>query len=146
MTGSDTRPHSSKVSGVTQAELKCLLAILKLSEEEGRAATNKIAGELQVKPPTVCRVLDQLLAAQLITKEPYGKVELTLLGKRKACQLRSRVNALQTAVVRQLNLNAEAALHTALFIACSLDENSQKQMITHARDSMNAINLREVIM
>jgi len=114
---------------VTRAELRCLLVILSQSEKWSYAATNMIAAELEVKPPTVCKLLNHMIDKQLVLKAPYGKVTLTTRGMQMARLVKNRVSALQDSVARQLRLNDSASLQTALFIACHLDEENQQRVL-----------------
>ena len=116
----------------TPATLRCLLAILKLSQEKRQVASRSIAQVLHVKPPSICRILEILQQDGMIRKEPYGKVELTPKGIQTAAAWRGRIRRLQIVMMRQLGLGGEESLQAALYFATSMEEQSQLNMIAHA--------------
>lgn len=125
-------PQPPVTAGLTLSGLRCLLAIWQLSQENPQISSRQIAAVMQVKPPTVCRLLDPLIEQGLIKKEPYGKVELTLLGKQTAMGRQRRVNQLHRISMKRLGLDHRAALQAALFFASSMDEANQQAMLRSA--------------
>lgn len=71
---------------LSYTEENYLKAIYHLCEESAAAqtATNSIAVYIQLKPATVTDMLRKLRAKKLINYKPYGKVQLTAEGKKRA--------------------------------------------------------------
>ena len=64
--------------------IRCLLAVLALSESFDVVASKDVAQLLGVKRPTIHRSLEMLQQKGLIHKEPYGDIHLTDDGMRMA--------------------------------------------------------------
>ena len=71
---------------LSYTEENYLKAIYHLCEEsaEGQTATNSIATYAKLKPATVTDMLRKLKTKKLINYKPYGKVQLTAEGKKRA--------------------------------------------------------------
>ena len=61
--------------------IRCLLAVLALSESFDVVASKDVAQLLGVKRPTIHRSLEMLQQKGLIHKEPYGDIHLTDAGR-----------------------------------------------------------------
>ncbi len=66
---------------MTPSLIRCLLAVLALSENYPHVASKDVAHLLGVKKPTVHHTLETLRDRELIDKELYGDVHLTETGK-----------------------------------------------------------------
>ena len=64
--------------------IRCLLAVLALSESFDVVASKDVAQLLGVKRPTIHRSLEMLQQKGLIHKEPYGDIHLTDAGREQA--------------------------------------------------------------
>ena len=64
--------------------IRCLLAVLALSESFDVVASKDVAQLLGVKRPTIHRSLEMLQQKGLIHKEPYGDIHLTAVNRRSA--------------------------------------------------------------
>jgi DtxR family Mn-dependent transcriptional regulator len=71
---------------LSYTEENYLKAIYHLCEgsAEGQTATNSIAAYVRLKPATVTDMLRKLKTKKLINYKPYGKVQLTAEGRKKA--------------------------------------------------------------
>lgn len=66
-----------------------LKVILELDEKEGIVRVTDVAGRLNVAKSTVCQAVNKLKSMGLVTKESYGPVHLTAIGKAQAIKVRS---------------------------------------------------------
>jgi DtxR family Mn-dependent transcriptional regulator len=67
--------------------LKALFHLTTESNEKSKAGTNELAAHLNVKPASVNDMLKKLKEKKLISYEKYGKISLTVEGKRKAVDI-----------------------------------------------------------
>lgn len=67
--------------------LKALLQITIENPGKGEAGTNELAAHLSVKPATVNDMLKKLKEKKLIDYEKYGKISLTLQGRKNAVEV-----------------------------------------------------------
>ena len=75
---------------VSVSLIRCLLAVLALSETCDAVASKDVARLLGVKRPTIHRTLQLLVEKGLIEKELYGDVFLTEKGRAAAHALETR--------------------------------------------------------
>ena len=74
---------------LSQAHLRYLLAIGQLSQGKGAVSSAQVARALQVSRPSVTRMLAVLAEKDLVTKERYGKINLTETGADLSRQLQA---------------------------------------------------------
>lgn len=67
--------------------IKALLRLTLENGDKSEAGTNELAAHLGVKPATATDMLKKLRDKQLIDYEKYGKISLTLEGRKKAMQV-----------------------------------------------------------
>ncbi len=72
---------------LSYTEENYIKALLRLTLEKTVAGTNELAAQLGVKPATATDMLKKLREKQLIDYEKYGKISLTLEGRKKAMQV-----------------------------------------------------------
>jgi len=75
---------------LSQAEENYLKALFHLTseiDEKSEAGTNELAATLNVKPATANDMLKKLKQKKLIIYEKYGKISLTVLGKKQAIEV-----------------------------------------------------------
>ena len=72
---------------MTASHIRCLLAVLALSDQCERVASKDIARLLGVRKPTVHNTLAALKQRGMIDKERYGDVRLTAEGAELAREL-----------------------------------------------------------
>lgn len=89
---------------MTPSLIRCLLAVLALSETYPHVASKDVAHLLGVKKPTVHHTLETLRGRELIDKELYGDVHLTETGLALARKLAERRDDLSVLFARQYNL------------------------------------------
>ena len=65
---------------LTDAQIRCLLALLSLTRLGGEIASKDVSTVLGVSRPSVHRMLENLGKAGLTEKKPYGAVKLTEAG------------------------------------------------------------------
>lgn len=102
---------------MTASHIRCLLAVLALSDEFERVASKDVARLLGVRKPTVHNTLAALKARGLIDKERYGDARLTEAGLTLARRL-ERMRDELTLLAGALGLEpAEGAQFAALLLA-----------------------------
>ena len=74
---------------LSQAHLRYLLAIGRLAREQTAVSSAQVARALQVSRPSVTRMLSILAEKDLVTKERYGKINLTETGAALARQVQA---------------------------------------------------------
>ncbi|MFR5855849.1 MAG: metal-dependent transcriptional regulator [Lachnospiraceae bacterium] len=89
--------------------IRCLLAVLALSETCDAVASKDVAHLLGVKRPTIHRSLQLLVEKGMIEKELYGDVFLTEKGRAMARTLETRRDDLALLFARQFGLSPRKA-------------------------------------
>lgn len=110
--------------------IRCLLAVLALSETCPPVASKDVAHLLGVKKPTVHHTLEQLRDRGLIEKELYGDVHLTAQGLTLARRLDTRRDDLSMLFAHHFGLPMEECTHAALVLMGSLNEDSLRRLQT----------------
>ena len=106
--------------------IRCLLAVLALSETCDAVASKDVARLLGVKRPTIHRTLQLLVEKGLIEKELYGDVFLTEKGRAVGEQIAERIRSILDAVSHTLTEEERAAFYRSLSaISRSLDAIAQ---------------------
>lgn len=82
--------------------IRCLLAVLALSESFDVVASKDVAQLLGVKRPTIHRSLEMLQQKGLIHKEPYGDIHLTDAGREQAQRMERPARRFVAAVFKAL--------------------------------------------
>lgn len=84
--------------------LKALLHLTILSDKTG-VGTNELAGELQVKPATVTDMLKKLKDKELVDYKKYGKISLTVLGKKNGMDIIRKHRLWETFLYEKMNFS-----------------------------------------
>lgn len=113
---------------MTPSLIRCLLAVLALSENYPHVASKDVAHLLGVKKPTVHHTLEALRCRELIDKELYGDVHLTETGLALARKLEERRDDLSVLFARQYNLPPEECVRAAVVLMGTLAEESLEQL------------------
>lgn len=87
---------------LSYTEENYIKALLRLTLEKAEAGTNELAAHLGVKPATATDMLKKLREKQLIDYEKYGKISLTLEGRKKAMQVLRRHRLWETFLYEKL--------------------------------------------
>lgn len=87
---------------LSHTEENYIKALLRLTLEKAEAGTNELAAHLGVKPATATDMLKKLREKQLIDYEKYGKISLTLEGRKKAMQVLRRHRLWETFLYEKL--------------------------------------------
>ena len=102
---------------MTASHIRCLLAVLALSDQCERVASKDIARLLGVRKPTVHNTLAALKQRGMIDKERYGDVRLTAAGAELARELERQRDEL-TLLACRLGLEpGEGAQFAALLLS-----------------------------
>lgn len=104
--------------------IRCLLAVLALSENYPHVASKDVAHLLGVKKPTVHHTLKHLRDRGLISKELYGDVHLTEQGLVMARRLDTRRDDLSMLFAQHFGLPMEECTRAALVLMGTLAEDS----------------------
>lgn len=90
---------------LSYTEENYLKALLKITLESGNqeAGTNELALLLVVKPATVTDMLKKLKEKKLITYEKYGKITLTLEGRKNAIEVLRKHRLWETFLYQKLD-------------------------------------------
>ena len=107
-TGESRKQNATTTKGLSMSLGDYLECVEMLSRAGRPARVRDIAAALGVKTPSVEKGLASLKAAGLVTQEPYGAVELTPAGKRRASDLCERHELLKKFLVK-LGVSAETA-------------------------------------
>ena len=90
--------------------IRCLLAVLALSESFDVVASKDVAQLLGVKRPTI--------------KEPYGDIHLTDAGREQAQRMERQRDDLSLLFVRRYGLPAEESVRAAFALMSALSADS----------------------
>ena len=116
---------------MTASLIRCLLAVLALSDTFERVASKDVAHLLGVRKPTIHNTLLALQERGLIDKERYGDVHLTDEGLAAARRLERQRDDLALLFARELGLESEEAVRAAIMIS-ELSEDSVERMCARA--------------
>ena len=104
--------------------IRCLLAVLALSDAYEKIFSKDVARLLGVKRPTVHRSLTGLQEKNLITKELYGDVHLTDAGRALAQELETRRDDLTIHLTDAFGLSPEESVKAATVLMSELTPES----------------------
>ena len=104
--------------------IRCLLAVLALSDAYEKIFSKDVARLLVVKRPTVHRSLTVLQEKNLITKELYGDVHLTDAGRALAQELETRRDDLTIHLTDAFGLSPEESVKAATVLMSELTPES----------------------
>lgn len=104
--------------------IRCLLAVLALSESFDVVASKDVAQLLGVKRPTIHRSLEMLQQKGLIHKEPYGDIHLTDAGSEQAQRMERQRDDLSLLFARRYGLPAEESVRAAFALMSALSADS----------------------
>lgn len=107
---------------LTSANVRYLLTIYKLSENENAICSTEVAKMLAVTRPSVARMMGILSDKQLITKGLYGKVRLTTEGRKIAQEYSNRCNHIELLLSSHFSLADHEAKEVAIKILCELPD------------------------
>ena len=109
---------------MTTSQIRCLLAVLALSETYERVESKNVAHLLGIKRPTVHNSLTLLQEKGLIAKELYGSVQLTEDGLALAHTLETQRDDIALLFSRQFGLSPDESAKAALALMSELAEES----------------------
>ena len=115
---------------LSQAHLRYLLAIGQLSQGKGAVSSAQVARALQVSRPSVTRMLAILAEKDLVTKERYGKINLTETGADLSRQLQAGLRDLERLPALGLELDREETAAVAGALASVLPERCFRKLCT----------------
>lgn len=101
-----------------------MFAIYGLGSDGREVRCKDIAASLQVKRPSVSRMLNFLAEDGMIEKEYYGSVHFTDKGTRVANKLYTNYLILCTFFFEHLHISAENTRHNVIFSLCDLSDES----------------------
>ena len=104
--------------------IRCLLAVLALSDAYEKIFSKDVARLLGVKRPTVHRSLTVIQEKNLITKELYGDVHLTDAGRALAQELETRRDDLTIHLTDAFGLSPEESVKAATVLMSELTPES----------------------
>ena len=104
--------------------IRCLLAVLALSDAYEKIFSKDVARLLGVKRPTVHRSLTVLQEKNLINKELYGDVHLTDAGRALAQELETRRDDLTIHLTDAFGLSPEESVKAATVLMSELTPES----------------------
>lgn len=116
---------------LSSAHLRYLLAIGQLSQGTGAVSSAQVARALQVSRPSVTRMLAILAEKDLVTKERYGKINLTETGADLSRQLQAGLRDLERRLpALGLELDREETAAVAEALASVLPERCFRKLCT----------------
>ena len=104
--------------------IRCLLAVLALSDAYDTVLSKNVAHLLGIKRPTVHHALEVLQEKGLIRKELYGDVRLTEEGRALAKELETQRDELSVLFCKSFSLSPEEGVKAALRLISELNEES----------------------
>ncbi len=110
--------------GMSSSLIRCLLAVLSLSQAYEIVASKDVARLLGVKRPTVHRSLEILREKGVLDKAPYGDIRLTESGRALAKEMEERRDDLTLLFSRKFGLTPEESIRAALILMSELKEES----------------------
>lgn len=113
---------------LSSAKKRYLLTIYELGEYGNDVFSKDIAASLNVKRPSVAKMLKAMEEENLFCKEYYGKVQLSELGARIANQLYTKYLLLYTFFCEFLQVSKEDARSDAILCLCDLSEDSAEKI------------------
>ena len=111
--------------------IRCLLAVLALSDAYEKIFSKDVARLLGVKRPTVHRSLTVLQEKNLSTKELYGDVHLTEEGRALAEKLEAQRDDLALLFARTFGLLPEESVKAAFALMSELSDESLAQLAAY---------------
>ncbi len=85
--------------------LKALFHLTSENDHKPEAGTNELAATLNVKPATVNDMLKKLKEKKLISYEKYGKISLTVIGKKQAVEVVRKHRLWETFLYEKLDFS-----------------------------------------
>lgn len=113
---------------LSSSKKRYLFAIYELGSDGREVRSKDIAASLQIKRPSVSRMLNFLAEDGMIEKESYGTVHFTDEGARMANKLYTNYLILCSFFFEQLHVSAENSRCDAIFCLCDLSEESFEKM------------------
>ena len=113
---------------MTASLIRCLLAVLALSDTFERVASKDVAHLLGVRKPTIHNTLLALQERGFIDKERYGDVHLTDEGLAAARRLESQRDDLALLFARQFGLSPEESVKAAFALMSELSDESLEKI------------------
>lgn len=104
--------------------IRCLLAVLALSDAYDTVLSKNVAHLLGIKRPTVHHALEVLQEKGLIRKELYGDVRLTEEGRALAKELETQRDELSVLFCKSFSLSPEEGVKAALRLISELNDES----------------------
>ena len=104
--------------------IRCLLAVLALSNAYDTVLSKNVAHLLDIKRPTVHHALEVLQEKGLIRKELYGDVRLTEEGRALTMELETQRDELSVLFCRSFSLSPEEGVKAALLLISELNDES----------------------
>lgn len=112
---------------LTETHLHYLLAIYELGQLKPVVRAAEIANRLKISKPSVTRMLGVLAEKELLTREPYGKVDLTETGRSAVEEYRTVSEQLVCLIPKMgLDLTEDELKETAYLLAANLPERVLK--------------------
>ena len=119
---------------LTDAQIRCLLALLSLTRCGEEIASKDVSKVLGVSRPSVHRMLEILGRAELTEKKPYGAVRLTQKGMRLAEELEARRDRLLLLFSRRFGLSMDQSAAAATLLLSGLEEESLRRLEEAAQE------------
>ncbi len=112
---------------LTAIQIRYLLAIYQLNRR-GSVRSSEIADSLGVSRPSTHRMLDQLMKADLITKDKYSSIDLTESSRKTMEQYYNGFLHISSSLHEGLDLSMDIAETGALAILSKLDAAALKEL------------------
>lgn len=108
-----------------------LEAILKLEDDNHNVRSIDVATELGVSRPSVNKALGVLKKAGMVEQQPYGRINLTDLGREKALDVTQRHRLLRSFLINVLGVDAETADEDACRMEHVVSEQTMRKLTDH---------------
>ncbi len=113
---------------LTNSQLKCLLTVLELSRPGSDVASKEIAVQMRLSRPSVHRLLEGLIARDLVLKEPYGSVALSDRGREEALKIQRLRREGARALMGRFAMDAEEADRAMLLLLSGMAQETAEKI------------------
>lgn len=108
-----------------------LEAILRLEDENQHVRSIDVASALGVSRPSVNKALGVLKKAGMVEQQPYGRINLTELGRQTAKEVFHRHVTLRTFLTKVLGVDADTADDDACKMEHVISEQTMQRLIVY---------------
>lgn len=114
----------------TSSQIKYMIAMGILCNEEDQIRSMEIADYLDVSKPSVHKMVSEFSDMGIVIKHPYSFIQITPYGKKIINEYSNGYSKITNHFQNDLSLKEETARATAMSIICMLSENELNELCT----------------